>query len=126
MKQRLFALLAATAISACSAQSAPVAFSREHPASPNAPEGLPLGRSNTLDGQVMSPALHGGVTAARGMAGHDSMSAEPDSRDPQAKKVYSCPMHSQVKSGKPGSCPKCGMPLRLKVQLSEQGMQHGH
>lgn len=28
--------------------------------------------------------------------------------------VYSCPMHPEVKSGKPGNCPKCGMKLVLQ------------
>lgn len=28
--------------------------------------------------------------------------------------VYTCPMHSDVKSDKPGSCPKCGMDLKKK------------
>jgi len=28
--------------------------------------------------------------------------------------VYTCPMHSDVKSDKPGSCPKCGMDLIKK------------
>mgnify|MGYP001617950053 CR=1 FL=1 len=29
-------------------------------------------------------------------------------------KVYACPMHPEVKSDKPGSCPKCGMDLVLE------------
>lgn len=28
-----------------------------------------------------------------------------------AKKSYTCPMHSSVKSEKPGKCPECGMNL---------------
>jgi hypothetical protein len=28
--------------------------------------------------------------------------------------VYTCPMHPEVKSGKPGNCPKCGMTLVKK------------
>lgn len=31
-----------------------------------------------------------------------------------AKPVYTCPMHPEVISDKPGDCPKCGMPLELK------------
>lgn len=27
--------------------------------------------------------------------------------------VYTCPMHPEVKSDKPGDCPKCGMKLQL-------------
>ena len=32
---------------------------------------------------------------------------------PQRVVTYSCPMHPDVKSKKPGKCPKCGMILRL-------------
>src|SRR4051812_13102024 len=28
--------------------------------------------------------------------------------------VYSCPMHPEVQSDKPGRCPKCGMPLQKR------------
>jgi len=28
-----------------------------------------------------------------------------------AKVEYTCPMHSEVVTDKPGDCPKCGMPL---------------
>ncbi len=34
-------------------------------------------------------------------------------RKKQSPAVYSCPMHPEVKSAKAGSCPKCGMTLRL-------------
>ena len=33
------------------------------------------------------------------------------------KKAYTCPMHSEVKSDGPGSCPKCGMNL---VEVKEK------
>ena len=33
-------------------------------------------------------------------------------RKQQQSKSYSCPMHPDVKSTKPGKCPKCGMALR--------------
>jgi FtsP/CotA-like multicopper oxidase with cupredoxin domain len=32
-------------------------------------------------------------------------------RAPTAR-TYACPMHPEVRRGEPGSCPKCGMPLR--------------
>ena len=36
----------------------------------------------------------------------------PTKKEAQQKKVeYTCPMHSDVKSDKPGKCPKCGMKL---------------
>ncbi|MFQ6108842.1 MAG: heavy metal-binding domain-containing protein [Candidatus Aminicenantales bacterium] len=33
----------------------------------------------------------------------------------EAKEVYTCPMHPEVKSDKPGKCPKCGMKLEKKM-----------
>jgi P-type Cu+ transporter len=40
---------------------------------------------------------------------------EPSARRPKAQSagMYTCPMHSQVRSDRPGSCPKCGMALEL-------------
>lgn len=32
----------------------------------------------------------------------------------EAKVIYLCPMHPEVKSSKPGKCPKCGMELKAK------------
>lgn len=40
----------------------------------------------------------------------DKHAAHPD------KKIYICPMHPQITSDKPGSCPICGMDLVLKQQ----------
>jgi len=37
-----------------------------------------------------------------------------------AKDDYSCPMHPEIRSEKPGRCPKCGMTLRkIKNQISD-------
>lgn len=32
-----------------------------------------------------------------------------------AKIIYTCPMHSEILSDKPGNCPKCGMKLVIKT-----------
>jgi hypothetical protein len=32
--------------------------------------------------------------------------------------VYTCPMHPEIRSGKPGKCPKCGLDLVLKPKGS--------
>jgi len=34
--------------------------------------------------------------------------------------IYTCPMHPEVKSSKPGNCPKCGMKLVVQKQKSVQ------
>lgn len=36
-----------------------------------------------------------------------------------AKEIYTCPMHPDVKSDKPGKCPKCGMKLVKKMMQKE-------
>ncbi|MFZ6013895.1 MAG: SPW repeat domain-containing protein [Bacteroidota bacterium] len=38
--------------------------------------------------------------------------------------VYTCPMHPEVKSDKPGKCPKCGMDLVKQGKQSEHKMIH--
>nr|WP_235891389.1 heavy metal-binding domain-containing protein [Flavobacterium gawalongense] len=34
----------------------------------------------------------------------------------ETKKTYTCPMHPEVTSDKPGKCPKCGMNLVEKKE----------
>ncbi|MBS1603352.1 MAG: hypothetical protein JST42_11835 [Bacteroidetes bacterium] len=38
----------------------------------------------------------------------------PHKAPTKAKMVYTCPMHPDVTSEKPGKCPKCGMTLVAK------------
>lgn len=44
---------------------------------------------------------------------------------PQSSARYICPMHEGVDSGKPGSCPKCGMALRLVERRADSGTRSG-
>ena len=37
--------------------------------------------------------------------------------------VYTCPMHPEIRSASPGTCPKCGMKL-VPVAMTEGGMDH--
>jgi FtsP/CotA-like multicopper oxidase with cupredoxin domain len=39
---------------------------------------------------------------------------------------YVCPMHPDVTSDTPGSCPKCGMKLLPESLVAQQGSSHGH
>ena len=41
----------------------------------------------------------------------------------EMKEVYTCPMHPEVKSDKPGKCPKCGMKLEKKM-MQKKMMMH--
>lgn len=36
------------------------------------------------------------------------------------KKEYTCPMHQQIRKTEPGSCPICGMTLKLKATSSDK------
>ena len=47
----------------------------------------------------------------------------PVKKTTQSKKVWSCPMHPEVKGKSKGKCPKCGMDLRL-VDQSEVVSSH--
>ena len=38
-----------------------------------------------------------------------------------AQLVYTCPMHPDVKSDKPGKCPKCGMEMVKKAGVAPAG-----
>lgn len=42
------------------------------------------------------------------------MNKECDMNHDKMDKTYSCPMHADIKSDKPGSCSKCGMDLKEK------------
>lgn len=41
----------------------------------------------------------------------------------EMKAVYTCPMHPEVMSDKPGKCPKCGMKLEKKMMHEEKMME---
>jgi len=41
------------------------------------------------------------------------------------KTKYSCPMHPEIVSDKPGKCPKCGMPLVAKAMNGKDLVKDG-
>jgi hypothetical protein len=54
---------------------------------------------------------------------HDHGSAATQPATTRAVAIYTCTMHPEVVSDKPGNCPKCGMKLVLKqdAKTSEHG-----
>ncbi|MBO1014590.1 copper-translocating P-type ATPase [Achromobacter sp. SD115] len=40
--------------------------------------------------------------------------------DVPAGTIYTCPMHPEIRQGRPGSCPKCGMTLEPLIPLDEE------
>jgi len=42
------------------------------------------------------------------------------------KVQYTCPMHADVKSDKPGKCPQCGMKLVLATNEADNTASHNH
>ena len=52
---------------------------------------------------------------------HDSMKTETNHSKMDMKTMYTCPMHADVKSDKPGECTKCGMDLK-KMKMDHSKM----
>jgi Cu+-exporting ATPase len=44
---------------------------------------------------------------------------------PEAKAIYTCPMHPEIEQDHPGSCPICGMALELKTVAPDIGEDDG-
>ena len=57
------------------------------------------------------------ATVSPMFAQSDSVKTKPASTD---SIIYTCPMHPEVISGKPGKCPKCGMDLVQKKSSSSE------
>jgi Cu+-exporting ATPase len=56
------------------------------------------------------------VTAA---PGHAPAAAPPAHRLPADDRIYTCPMHPEVRQRGPGACPKCGMALEPEAPAAE-------
>jgi hypothetical protein len=65
-------------------------------------------------------SVHEAQRATSGTGDHSAHTAPG-----AASATYACPMHPEVKSDKPGSCPKCGMALE-KVATVAPATGHDH
>ena len=53
--------------------------------------------------------------------GHDhTKDQEAPFPPPSGGAIYTCPMHPEIRQGRPGSCPKCGMALEPVVPVEEE------
>lgn len=51
------------------------------------------------------------MLGATACSGNKKADAKPEAATNAKAVIYTCPMHPEVQSDKPGSCPKCGMTL---------------
>jgi len=56
----------------------------------------------------------------RYLKAEDAKSPVLSGTDNKANDIYTCPMHPEIEQDHPGTCPKCGMALKLKKKLSEE------
>ena len=107
------------------AQTTPLVVGSDHPASADAPAAPLTPPSTTLaisdtaattSPPSGTPAAHGGHDTSHTHATHASAPASSANAttQPAAPAVYVCPMHPEVVSDKPGTCPKCKMDLVKK------------
>ena len=67
--------------------------------------------------------LHGGPAGMAEAKVGDSLRESPANRGAigPLSTQYTCPMHPEVVSDRPGSCPKCGMALEPRTVLADEG-----
>jgi hypothetical protein len=89
-----------SALATTSPGTGPAGMDHAHPLT-DAPQGNPNHLQHDMGGMTM-PAVP------------STRSGTPASEPTTKQTVYTCPMHPEVVSDKPGKCPKCGMTLVKK------------
>jgi hypothetical protein len=57
------------------------------------------------------------IVTFAGCVNQSEKAGDSNTQASTGKVVYTCPMHPEIQSDKPGSCPKCGMTL-VKKEVS--------
>jgi len=75
--------------------------------------------------KILFVALVIGLFTATTVQAQDHKHGDSDeASSTMSKEMYVCPMHADVKSEKPGKCPKCGMDMK-KMDIKKGDMKHG-
>ncbi len=101
--------LAGILLASCASLPVPATRSPENPAHPAALEAVTPPATPGLMGDTQAREAVPEAPQPSSHEGHADRAA-PASSPPDAA-PYSCRMHPQVRSDKPGACPVCGMPL---------------
>lgn len=107
---KLLLTVALVAGAACATEPPPRPVQLD-PSNPSAPESAPLSSG------ALAPAPSAPAPPPASSEPHEKTEAAPDggpSRQ-QSTTLYTCAMHPEVISDKPGKCPKCGMTLVPKA-----------
>lgn len=114
----------AALLAACASEAAPFVLPPDHPASPSADEApVPLVSTTLATEGPEAPRAESNDTpdAMKGhhdFGAHDAAQGDgkptPADKAEGVQQAYTCPMHVDVVSTEPSTCPKCGM--RLKKQ----------
>lgn len=109
----------------CTSYRASALLAADHPANPDASSTPILHQSLTLSGSdAVAPIVPGqtpGISHEMAGMSHPMPGVQHDHQSPgtvpattQAALLYTCRMHKEVVSDKPGKCPECGMKLVMK------------
>ncbi len=132
MLTRRHLILILLPLAGCASSTPPRTIPPDHPANPNAAEASIQPPSQTLAvaaSDHSAPATGESMPGMRHM-GHDmgAMKHNTPSSQPATTRAavpYTCTMHPEVVSDKPGKCPQCGMKLMLK-QDAKTSNHGGH